>query len=115
MKSFKLIFASLTFLTFILSSCKDNSLRICFDSDDRTPNVGQRVTFNAACSEGVDLYHWNFGDGNDTITKVPTVQHAFQAQGYYTISLHNTATQVVGECSPNGNGNIATTTCEVTQ
>lgn len=115
MKSVKIIFSACIFSVFLFSSCKDNELRMCFETDNNTPKVNERVNFNATCSKGLDLYHWNFGDGRDTITKVPNVQHTFDNAGYYTVTLHNTVTQVVGECSPNGNGNVASSTVEVTE
>ena len=40
------------------------------------PNVG-----------GIDLYTWNFGDGNTTSGNYPTVTHIWGADGTYTISL----------------------------
>jgi len=101
--------------TATMSSCDSNDLRLCFEADDITPKQNQRVKFNASCSENVDVYHWNFGDGRDTVTRVNSVEHVYTQQGYYTVSLHNTAQAVVEHCPPGGSGNVASRSIEVTQ
>lgn len=105
-----LVFASFLVL---LSSCESNELRLCFEANNKMPKVMERVTFKADCSEGVDLYHWNFGDGIDTVTRTSTVEHSFAQEGYYTVTLHNTEPQIVSHCPPGGSGNVASTTVEV--
>jgi hypothetical protein len=115
MKRLSLILPAFALLLFTFSSCDDNAMRMCFDADDRNPQAGQRVKFNASCSEGMDVYHWNFGDGRDTVTKTPVVEHVFKMAGYYSVSLHNTTIQVADDCPPNGNGSSAAVTIEVTQ
>jgi hypothetical protein len=114
LKFFSLAAIALAF-TATFSSCDSNDLRLCFEADDLTPKQNQRVKFNASCSENVDLYHWNFGDGRDTVTRVNTVEHAYTEQGYYNVTLHNTAQAVVDHCPPGGSGNVASRSIEVTQ
>ena len=84
-----------------LSSCEDNVERYCFTVSDREPTSGTRVTFNGTCSEGVKLYHWNFGDGTDTVTTSPSVDYAFKSPGTYEVSLHGTTPEIVDHCPPN--------------
>lgn len=108
------IFASL--LGFIsLNSCDKNEMRMCFESSDKAAKVNQRVTFNASCSVGMEEYHWNFGDGKDTVTRTQTVEHTFDYAGYYTVALHNTNVRIDTECSPNGTGNAASASIEITE
>ena len=102
-------------IAFSFSSCDSNDLRLCFEVDDMTPKQNQRVIFNASCSENVDLYHWNFGDGRDTVTRVSSVEHIFTESGYYNVTLHNTAQAIVEHCPPGGSGNVASQSIEVTQ
>lgn len=104
------VFAS---LLIVLNSCNSNELRLCFETNNKMPKVMERVTFTADCSEGVDLYHWNFGDGIDTVTRVSKVEHTFAQEGYYTVTLHDTKQQIVSHCPPGGSGNVASTTVEV--
>ena len=103
------------FSIFALSSCDKNEMRMCFEASDKTAKVNQRVTFNASCSIGMEEYHWNFGDGRDTVTRTQTVEHTFESMGYYTVTLHNTNARIDTECSPNGNGNAASTSIEITE
>ena len=98
-----------------LSSCDKNEMRMCFESSDKTAKVNQRVTFNAACSVGMEEYHWNFGDGKDSVTRTQTVEHTYESIGYYTVTLHNTNARIDTECSPNGTGNAASTSIEITE
>lgn len=58
------------------------------------PGVGRaplRVTLSAAGSTDSDdlflEYHWDFGDGQQTITTSPGVEHVYQTDGNYTASL----------------------------
>lgn len=99
----------------VFSSCDDNALRICFDADTTTPKVNQRVTFSASCSEGMEVYHWNFGDGVDSVTRTPTIQHTYTNAGYYNVRLHNTTEEIADFCSPNGDGRTASATIEVSE
>jgi len=108
------IFVSLIgFIT--LSSCDKNEMRMCFESSKNTAKVNQRVAFNASCSVGMEEYHWNFGDGKDTVTRTQTVEHTFDYAGYYTVSLHNTNVRIDTKCPPNGNGNGASTNIDITE
>ncbi len=101
--------------TATFSSCDSNELRLCFEADDMTPKANQRVKFNASCSENVELYHWNFGDGRDTVTRASSVEHIFTESGYYNVTLHNTVQAIADHCAPGGNGTVATRSFEVTQ
>jgi PKD repeat protein len=95
--------------TLILSSCERNIERYCFTVSNRSPKASERTTFNASCSEGLDLYHWNFGDGHDTVTKTQTVNHAFDFPGTYQVTLHTTHPQVANGCDPNPAANSGAT------
>jgi len=96
-----------------LSSCDSNEVKLCFKADSTTPKVNERVTFSAGCSENIQLYHWNFGDGKDTVTKSNTVEHRFEYPGYYEVTLHNTTEAMSDHCPPDGNGRLARTSIEV--
>lgn len=96
-----------------LISCESESERYCFTVSDRAPVAGSRVTFNGTCSEGVELYHWNFGDGKDTVTRSATVEHAYEHPGTYEISLHSTTPVTEDHCPPNAGANGARQTIEV--
>jgi len=85
----------------VLGSCERTVERYCFTVSNKAPKVGERTTLDAKCSEGVDLYHWNFGDGRDTVTKTNTVDHAFEHPGQYEITLHSTHLQIQDGCGPN--------------
>ena len=98
---------------FFLSSCEQDMERFCFNASNRAPEVGSRVTFNASCSEGVELYHWNFGDGRDTVTKSSSVQHSFETAGTYEVTLHGTQQQIQEHCPPDAGANGARQTIEV--
>jgi PKD repeat protein len=102
-------------VTIALSSCDKNEMRMCFESSDKAAKVNQRVTFNASCSVGMEEYHWNFGDGKDTVTRTQSVEHTFDYAGYYTVALHNTNARISNDCPPNGNGNAASTSIEITE
>jgi hypothetical protein len=99
--------------TFALGSCETDVERYCFTVSDRAPSAGSRVTFNAACSEGVELYHWNFGDGVDTVTRTPSVNHAFEFPGSYVVSLHGTTPAIESHCPPDAGANGARQTVDV--
>ncbi|MEX1188173.1 MAG: PKD domain-containing protein [Bacteroidia bacterium] len=99
--------------TVILSSCNTNEVRLCFKADKQYPKIMERVSFSAACSENIDIYHWNFGDGIDTVTRGNTVEHTFAQEGVYTITLHNTNVAIVDHCPPGGSGVVASSTIEV--
>ena len=111
MKRLSIFAALLGFIS--LSSCDKNEMRMCFESSDKTAKVNQRVTFNASCSVGMEEYHWNFGDGKDTVTRTQSVEHTFDYAGYYTVSFHNTNVRIVTVCPPNGNGNSASSSIEI--
>ncbi len=100
MKKQHLLPALLLSCAALLSSCEENVERYCFSVSDREPTAGTRVTFNGACSEGVRLYHWNFGDGTDTVTTTPSVDYAFKNAGTYEVSLHGTTPEIVDHCPP---------------
>lgn len=114
LKFLSLVTVALGF-TATFSSCDSNDLRLCFEADDMTPKANQRVKFNASCSENVDLYHWNFGDGRDTVTRASSVEHIFTESGYYEVTLHNTAPVIEEHCPPGGSGNVASRSIEVSQ
>jgi PKD repeat protein len=59
------------------------------------------------------LYHWNFGDGKDTVTKANTVEHRYEFEGVYEVTLHNTTAAMSDHCPPGGYGNVARTSIEV--
>lgn len=99
----------------VLTSCDKNEMRMCFESSNKTAQVNQRVTFNASCSIGMEEYHWNFGDGKDTVTRTQSVEHTFDYAGYYAVSLHNTNVRISTECPPNGAGNSASSSIEITE
>jgi PKD repeat protein len=113
----KFTFKVLTFAffvsAFLLSSCDSNEVRLCFKADKQYPKAMERVTFSAACSENIDLYHWNFGDGRDTVTRGSSVEHVFVQDGYYTVTLHNTEVSISDHCPPGGSGVVASTNIEV--
>jgi chitodextrinase len=105
--------AGLMFIGLALSSCESEVERYCFTVSDREPSAGTRVTFNGSCSEGIDLYHWNFGDGKDTVTRTETVEHVYEFPGSYQISLHSTTPQIESHCPPDAGSNGARQTIEV--
>lgn len=113
LKFFSLATIALAFAA-VLSSCESNDLRLCFESDAQSVKVNQRVKFNASCSENVEIYHWNFGDGRDTVTRGNTVEHTFDYPGTYYVTLHNTQQAIVDDCSPGGGGAVASRNIEVT-
>jgi hypothetical protein len=103
------IIAGLT--TFLLNSCDPDVLRICFDAPSNV-KVNERVTLNAACSEGVKNYHWNFGDGENQITTTPSVEHIYKIAGNYEVSLHHTPVapnSTVDHCGPSPMANAGVT------
>jgi len=106
-----LLFAGLFSLS--LSSCDPDVLKVCFDSPSEA-KVNERITLNAACSEGVKNYHWNFGDGENQITTTPSVDHYYKTPGYFQVTLHHTAVMqnsTVDHCPPNpaANGGVSKT------
>jgi hypothetical protein len=116
MKRFTYSVLGLFLFTMILSSCERTIERYCFTVSNRSPKASERTTFNASCSEGIELYHWNFGDGRDTVTKSQTVDHAFEFPGTYQVTLHATHPQISGECPPDPAANSgATQSVTVTQ
>ena len=92
-------------LLLFASSCEQNIERYCFTASNRSPKINERITFNAQCSEGVDLYHWNFGDGRDTVTKKNTIEYSFEQPGEYQVTLHSTHMQIQNDCPPNPSAN----------
>lgn len=101
------------FTSLALISCEADIERYCFTVSERSPSVGSRVSFNAACSEGIELYHWNFGDGMDTITRTPSVTHVFDFPGSYVVSLHGTTHAIESHCPPNAGATGARQTVDV--
>lgn len=106
-------FLAVTVALAFFSSCESNDLLLCFTADSQTPKTMQRVKFTAACSKNVEIYHWNFGDGVDTVTTKNSVEHVFVEPGSYYVTLHNTRTEIVDHCPPNGGGTVASTLVEV--
>ena len=55
------------------------------------PRAGDEVLFNAQGSTDTDgtivEYRWNFGDGDVETTASPTVEHSFDEEGDFTVSL----------------------------
>ena len=97
----------------LFSSCEENIERYCFTVSEREVQVGARVKFNADCAEGIDQYHWNLGDGVDSVTSTPTVEYAFKTPGTYEVSLHSTTVETQDMCAPNAGANGARQTIEV--
>ena len=64
---------------------------IDFDPNTYNPAVGEAVTFSVctSCAAGAVSYEWDFdGDGvSDLSTADPSVEHSFDAPGYYVITL----------------------------
>jgi len=108
-----IIFVSLAVSGIFLTSCEEDVERFCFSASDRAPKANSRVTFNASCSEGVELYHWNFGDGTDEVTKTSSVEHVFEYPGTYEVSLHGTQAQIQNHCPPEAGPTGARQTIEV--
>lgn len=63
------------------------------------PLAGQQATFTAnvtpAPGHAITRYDWDFGDGSDTTTTVPTVTKRYATQGVYVVTL--TVTQDTGQ------------------
>ena len=63
-----------------------NDLRAVFNINPGSPEVGQRVLFDASASQGTIVsYRWNFGDG--ATGSGPAAQHDYDAAGTYVVSL----------------------------
>ena len=73
-------------------------------------------------------YHWDFGDGNTSISSAPNTQHSYLKEGEYTISLfvkddRNKKSEVVSKnilikrinTAPTANFNIDILDCKLTQ
>ncbi len=90
-----------------------------FTYSPSNPQMREQILFDGTPSDGeIGTYFWAFGDG--TSASGPTVQHAFEDEGTYTVSLtvaetnctnpqcEDTATQMVvvggGEPPPPGDG-----------
>jgi protocatechuate 3,4-dioxygenase beta subunit len=59
-----------------------------FSISDRTPEVGQWVTFDASSSEGnIKDYRWDFGDSDTYTDDDPKVSHRYNSKGDYTVEL----------------------------
>ncbi len=67
-----------------------------FKAIPETARVGEKIKFDASASlpgcngthnMPITEYHWNFGDGNITITSQPIVYHSYSAAGNYYITL----------------------------
>lgn len=73
-----------------------------------TPTLGEDVAFEGrvAFANGPVTYHWDFGDGE--VTTGWKVQHAYQADGAYTVTL-----QVFGNACPIARPAFAKQTIEV--
>ncbi|MCK4482376.1 PKD domain-containing protein, partial [Candidatus Bathyarchaeota archaeon] len=56
-----------------------------------SPHVFETIFFNASESTPgmgtIIEYEWNFGDGNVTTVSEPTITHAYQAAGNFTVTL----------------------------
>lgn len=44
-------------------------------------------TFTSTSLNVVSFYHWYFGDGQDSVTLTPSVQHSYAATGTYSVKL----------------------------
>lgn len=74
-----------------------------FTNDEGTyvATAGEPVAFDARQSTGgIESYTWAFGDGEETTTSGPTVQHTYDERGTYTVELtvqraENTATTTI--------------------
>ena len=62
-----------------------------FDVEPSFANVNDTITFNASASHDPDAwlvsYEWDFGDGTTTTVTDPTITHAYNQSGIYTVSL----------------------------
>ncbi|HIC90874.1 MAG TPA: PKD domain-containing protein, partial [Syntrophaceae bacterium] len=56
-----------------------------------SPEIGQKISFNASSSYDPDgyitNYQWDFGDGNLTTTDQPIIEHTYSSAGNYTVTL----------------------------
>ena len=93
MKKHLIRFLSIALITFpllISSSCKKNlAPTVCLGHIADSAYVGQTLTFST-CTNGEQLYIWNFGDGTiDSLKQYSglTVNHSYNTAGTYTGSL----------------------------
>jgi hypothetical protein len=84
------------FLTFDVVSLLPRSPKAYFTETLHELFVHEQIFFDASLSEpGFDgdntcpivEYRWDFGDGNQTITTVPTIYHAYSSAGVYYVTL----------------------------
>jgi PKD repeat protein len=62
-----------------------------FSFSPRNAWINESVLFNASSSDGnITKYEWDFGDGNRTITTIPTINHTYSKEGYCSVSLNVT-------------------------
>jgi hypothetical protein len=65
--------------------------RAIFEYYPEKPVVYEQIAFNASASYSqggnITTYEWNFGDGNTTEARVPTINHAYALPGNFTVSL----------------------------
>lgn len=72
-------------LTLILSNCKRQEKPYACFIPPGTIAKGISVTFNSNCSEYVDEFNWDFGDGNTSTVEYPS--HVYEETGTYTVTL----------------------------
>lgn len=59
-----------------------------FTVSDTEICAGQTITFTAM-EQSIDCsYHWNFGDGNDSITTVSQISYTYQTGGNFDVALY---------------------------
>jgi outer membrane protein assembly factor BamB len=52
------------------------------------PLTNEKITFNASETEGnITAYTWKFGDSNTTTVTEPAINHAYNQQGTYNVTL----------------------------
>jgi hypothetical protein len=65
-----------------------------FSYSPNTPWINKTVSFNASSSfspnGNITSYTWDFGDGNVTTLTEPIINHAYNKQGKYTVTLNVT-------------------------
>ncbi|MCK4482237.1 PKD domain-containing protein, partial [Candidatus Bathyarchaeota archaeon] len=81
--------SDLTFKTITVTSPTAPQARFAYSPP--SPHVFETIFFNASESTpGMGMiieYEWNFGDGNVTTVSEPTITHAYQAAGNFTVTL----------------------------
>ena len=61
---------------------------VTFTHSPEAPLIDEQVIFNASQSRGnITSYTWKFGDGNVTTVTNPIIEHAYNQQGTYNVTL----------------------------